>query len=69
MLVDWKKEHDAELGLRREWSDRAQAAENALRQIAHMPTGSRGGYGKFCVAQRIAQQVLDGIGSPEPDPK
>lgn len=29
-MIDWKREHDAELGLRQEWSARAQQAEGAI---------------------------------------
>ena len=32
MMTDWRTEHDAELGLRREWSERAQRAERLLRE-------------------------------------
>lgn len=31
-MTDWKAEHDAELGLRREWSARAQKAEAHLAE-------------------------------------
>lgn len=37
-MTDWKQEHDAELGLRKEWSERAQKAEaeNILLRQWHL---------------------------------
>lgn len=32
-MTDWKQEHDAELGLRREWSARAQKAEAENKRL------------------------------------
>ena len=32
-MPDWKHEHDCELSLRREWSARAQKAEQLLREV------------------------------------
>ena len=36
MATDWKCEHNAELGLRKEWSERAQKAETKIK--AHNET-------------------------------
>jgi hypothetical protein len=32
-MTDWKAEHDAELGLRQEWSARAQKAEAEIERL------------------------------------
>ena len=32
-MTDWKAEHDHELALRREWSERAQKAEEGLAYV------------------------------------
>lgn len=43
-MTDWKREHDAELGLRKEWSARAQKAEAA---VAALHAASKNGEGQM----------------------
>lgn len=41
LMTDWKAEHDAELGLRKEWSARAQKAEAEVERLRRRQAQTR----------------------------
>jgi len=59
MIKDWKLEHDAELGLRKEWSARAQRAEKLLREARQYVADA--GNDEDAETQRLSGQLLSEI--------
>ena len=56
-MTNWEHEHDCELSLRREWSARAQKAEQLLREAIKEIERARTALQTSLVAMRIASRL------------